>query len=152
VLGDMRDLRAFGDDTFDLIVNPVSNLFCPDLRPVWHECHRVLRPGGELLVGFVNPDVYIFDYVALESRGEFVVRHSLPYSDIADMSAAERESAFGVNAAVEYSHSMAEQIGGQLAAGFVLTDFRQAPHQSSATARYLPGYFATRAVKPGDPG
>ena len=143
----MRDLSAFPDNAFDLIVNPVSNLFCPDLQPVWQECYRVLRPGGALLVGFVNPDVYIFDYAALENRGEFIVRHPLPYSDIADMSADERESAFGPHAAVEYSHSMAEQIGGQLTAGFVLTDFQQAPHQSSPTGRYLPGYFATRAVE-----
>jgi SAM-dependent methyltransferase len=152
VLGDMRDLSVFGDNAFDLIINPVSNLFCPDLQPVWQECHRVLRPGGELLVGFVNPDVYIFDYVALDTRAEFVVRHPLPYSDLADLPPAERESAFGPQATVEYSHSMAEQIGGQLAAGFVLTGFHQAPHQSSPTARYLPGYFATRAVKSANPG
>ena len=150
VLGDMRDLSAFPDNAFDLIVNPVSNLFCPDLQPVWQECYRVLRPGGTLLVGFVNPDVYIFDYATLENRGEFIVRHPLPYSDIADMSADERASAFSPHAAVEYSHSMAEQIGGQLTAGFVLTDFQQAPHQSSPTGRYMPGYFATRAVKPAD--
>jgi len=151
VLGDMRDLSAFGDNAFDLIVNPVSNVFCPDLGPVWQECHRVLRPGGHLLVGFINPDVYIFDYAALDSRGEFIVRHPLPYSDVRDLSTDEREAAFGPNGAVEYSHSMAEQIGGQLAAGFVLTGFQQAPHQSSPTARYLPGYFATRAIKSGRP-
>ena len=43
---------------------------------------------------------------------------------------------------------MTEQLGGQLAAGFVITGFQEAPHHADATARYLPGYYATRAVKP----
>jgi len=51
VLGDMRDLSAFADGRFDLVFNPVSNLFCPDLSPVWRECFRVLRPAGILLAG-----------------------------------------------------------------------------------------------------
>ena len=43
---------------------------------------------------------------------------------------------------------LTEQIGGQLAAGFTLTHLIEAPHHAGATARYMPGYFATRAVKP----
>ncbi|MEJ3749139.1 class I SAM-dependent methyltransferase [Actinomycetes bacterium KLBMP 9797] len=148
VLGDMRDLSAFADASFDVVFNPVSNLFCPDLAPVWRECYRVLRPGGRLLVGFRNPDVYLFDAEALDSRGEFVVRHPLPYADLTDMDEAERQRVFGPDHMLEYSHTMAEQIGGQLAAGFVLTGFAEAPHHSDATARFMPGYFATRAIKP----
>ena len=42
---------------------------------------------------------------------------------------------------------MTEQIGGQLAAGFVLTAFAEAPHHAGITAKFMPGYFATRALK-----
>src|SRR3954469_9047851 len=73
VLGDMRDLSAFAAASFDLVFNPVSNTFCPDLAPVWRECFRVLRPGGLLLTGFTNPDLYIFDAEGLEARAEFAV-------------------------------------------------------------------------------
>src|SRR5215218_1019238 len=59
VQGDMRDLSAFADESFDLIFHPVSNLFVPELAPMWRECFRVLRPGGSLLAGFLNPDVYL---------------------------------------------------------------------------------------------
>lgn len=151
VLGDMRDLGAFADASFDLVVNPVSNVFCPDLHPVWRECHRVLRPGGELLVGFMNPDIFVFDYQAMEERGELVVRHPIPFSDLDDLTEEERERVFGADAPVEYSHTMADQVGGQLAAGFVITDFAEAPHHDSPTSRFLPGYFATRAVKRSEP-
>lgn len=148
VLGDARDLTVFADASFDLIFHPVSNLFIPELAPVWRECHRVLRPGGTLLSGFVNPDVFLFDAEAMDSRGELVVRHRLPYSDLTHLAPGERERLWGAEAPLEYSHRLTDQIGGQLAAGFVVTGFAEAPHHSDATAGWLPGYFATRAVKP----
>ena len=149
VLGDMRDLSAFADASFDLVFHPVSNLFSPEVEPVWRESFRVLRPGGVLLAGFLNPDVYIFDADANENRGELVVRHALPYSDLTHLTEQERERLWGLDAPVEYSHTLTEQIGGQLAAGFVITGFREQPHHADATARFMPGYYATRAVKPG---
>jgi SAM-dependent methyltransferase len=145
VLGDMRDLSSLADASFDVVFNPVSNVFCPDLAPVWREAFRVLRPGGTLLTGFLNPDVFIFDLAALEA-GEFVVRHRIPYSTL-DLPDAERRRAYA-DGPIEYSHSLTEQIGGQLAAGFTLTHLVEAPHHADATARYMPGYIATRGIRP----
>lgn len=146
VLGDMRDLSAFDDASFDVIVNPVSNLFAPDVMPVWAEAFRVLRPGGTLMTGFMNPDIFIFDQAALD-LGELEVRHSLPFSSL-DLSAADREREHG-DGPIVYSHSLSTQIGGQLEAGFTLTHLREAPyHGDDITARYFPAYIATRATKP----
>jgi SAM-dependent methyltransferase len=146
-LGDMRDLSAFPDASFDLVFNPVSNVFCPDLAPVWRESFRVLRPGAILLTGFLNPDLFIFDDSALE-RGQLVVSHPLPFSTL-DLTEAERLRVDG-DGPIEYSHSLTDQIGGQLAAGFILTHLAEAPHHAGVTARYMPGYIATRAIKPPD--
>lgn len=146
VLGDMRDLGVFADGSFDVVCNPVSNVFCPDLEPVWRESCRVLRPGGVLMAGFLNPDIFIFDASALDERGEFVVRHPLPFSSL-DLPADERQRTYGTGP-IEYSHTLTAQIGGQLAAGFTLTHLVEAPHHADPTARYMPGYFATRATKP----
>ena len=148
VLGDMRDLSAFPSASFDVVFHPVANVFCPDLQPVWDEAFRVLRPGGLLLSGFMNPDIYLFEAGALE-RGEFVVRHPLPFSTL-DLPAAERRQHYG-DGPVEYSHSLASQLGGQMTAGFCLTHLAEAPHHADATQRYMPGYIATRAVKPDGP-
>jgi hypothetical protein len=106
----------------------------------------VLRPGGTLLTGFMNPDIFIFDVTALDERGEFVVRHRIPCSTL-DLPDAERVAAYG-DGPIEYSHTLTEQIGGQLAAGFILTHLAEAPHHADATSRYMPGYFATRAIRP----
>lgn len=113
VLGDMRDLGAFGDAAFDVVFHPVSNLFVPDPAPVWSECFRVLRPGGTLLAGFLNPDSYLFDHEALDERGGLVVAHQLPYSDVTHYPPEERAARFGADAALEYGHTLTGQIGGR---------------------------------------
>ena len=69
-------------------------------------------------------------------------------SDVIDLPEAERRRAYG-DGPIEYSHTLTEQVGGQLGAGFTMTHLIEAPHHADATARYMPGYFATRAVKQG---
>ena len=59
--GDMADLAAFDDESFDLVFHPCSNGFVPDVLPVWREAARVLRTGGTLLSGCINPVIYLFD-------------------------------------------------------------------------------------------
>ena len=107
----------------------------------------MLRPGGALLAGFMNPDLFIFDAAAQDDRDELVVRHRLPFSTL-DLPDAERQRSYG-DGPIEYSHSLTAQIGGQLAAGFTLTHLVEAPHHAGASAKYMPGYIATRAIKPG---
>jgi SAM-dependent methyltransferase len=145
VEGDMRDLSVFGECSFDLVFHPVSNVFCPEVLPVWREAFRVLRPGGSLLAGMVNPCVYIFDF-PLAEQGVFEVRYPLPF-DATRLSDEERLREFGEDSPLEFSHSLDEQIGGQLEAGFVLIGFYESK-QNSEIGKYIPGYFATRAVKP----
>lgn len=147
VQGDMADLSAFADAGFDLVFHPVSNLFVPAVRPVWREAFRVLRPGGVLLAGFLNPDLYIFDLDAADA-GRLEVRHALPYADATHLGAEELQQRRQRLQPLEFSHTLADQIGGQLDAGFVLTAMYEDRHRESAIARHMPTYFATRAVKP----
>jgi SAM-dependent methyltransferase len=147
VEGDMRDLSVFGDCCFDLVFNPVSNVFCPEVRPVWREAFRVLRPGGVLMAGFGNPCMYVFD-IPLAEKAVFVVKYTLPF-DATQMSDEERQQVFGNETPLEFSHTLEEQIGGQLEAGFFLTGFYE-DQQNSPLGKYMPGYYATRAVKPMD--
>ncbi len=69
VEGDMADLSAFEDGSFQLIYNQPSTLFVPDVAPVWRECYRVLQADGVLITGFINPDEFVFDDVALDNEG-----------------------------------------------------------------------------------
>ena len=145
--GDMRDLSVFADARFDLVFHPVSNIFVPEVLPVWREAYRVLRRGGVLLAGFTNPLLYLFDYERLE-QGELVVRHKLPYADLTHLRPDELRRWIDENQPLEWSHTLEEQIGGQLEAGFVLTGFYEDSDPSSALHEYTPVFIATRAVKP----
>ena len=144
--GDMRRLEALADDSFDLIVHPVSNLFVPEVRPVWAEAHRVLRRGGVLLAGFNNPAFYIFDNDAAE-RGELVVRHALPYSHLGSLTEAERTVLMEHEWPLEWSHTLTDLIGGQLDAGFAITGFYEDRHTDHPLAAYMGTYMATRGEK-----
>lgn len=146
VEGDMADLSPFADGSFDLVVHPCSNLFVPEVRPVWREAYRVLRPGGILLAGFVNPLIYLFDRAAAD-RGELVVRHAIPYSDSRDQSEEALEAQRARNEPLEFGHSLEDQLGGQLEAGFVLTGLYEDFHQDDLLATFIATYLATRAVK-----
>jgi SAM-dependent methyltransferase len=145
VEGDMRDLSMFADESFDMVFNPVSNCFVPEVRPVWQKAYRVLRKGGTLLAGFNNPSMYIFDYHKAE-QGLIEVRYKLPF-DARQLSDAERLAEFGDDSPLEFSHSLSDQIGGQLDAGFILIGMYE-DQQNSAIGEYLPAYIATRAQKP----
>jgi SAM-dependent methyltransferase len=148
VEGDMADLSAFPDESFDLIFHPVSNTFSAQVRPVWRECHRVLRPGGALLAGFVNPVIYIFDFDLLDRENRMEVRHPLPYSDLESLSPERRAQFEAEGIPLEFSHTLEDQIGGQLQAGLVLVDlYEDWETGDEAINRYFPKYIATRAVK-----
>jgi SAM-dependent methyltransferase len=147
VQGDMADLSMFPAESFDLIVHPVSNCFAPAVRPVWAEAFRVLRHGGALLAGFNNPVVYIFD-LELAERGHLQVKNALPYSDLASLTEEERQRYVEQGEPLEFSHTLEDQIGGQLDAGFLLAGFYEDYSPGDAIADYMPTFIATRAVKP----
>jgi len=147
VEGDMRDLSAFGDGSFDLVFHPVSNLFVPEVRPVWREAHRVLRPGGRLLAGFVNPLQYIFDWARSE-KGELVVRHTVPYSDLSSLAEEERRHWIAAGEPLEFGHTLEDQIGGQLEAGLALIGFYEDVDPKHVLSHYIASFIATLAFRP----
>lgn len=149
VEGDMRALHMFGDQSFGLIVHPCSNCFVPDVTSVWAEAFRVLRPGGLLLAGFINPAAYIFDD-GLADKGVAEVRHRLPYSDAESLSHAEREQLVAAGEPFVFSHSIEHLIGGQTDAGFVITGLYEDEWPGKAFSQFLPTFIATRARRPGE--
>lgn len=138
--GDMADLSRFDEESFDLIINPCSNCFVPDVERVFRECARVLRPGGRLMVGMLQPTFYMFDHD--DAEGSLTVKHQLPYrGDALEHRSRYEES----GAAFEYSHTLTSQIGGQLNAGLRLLDIYEDrwPASQIPLDAYAPLYFAT---------
>ena len=147
VEGDMRNLSTFKDGTFDLIFNPVSTVFIPEVHPVWREAFRVLRSGGILLTGMMNPIQYIFNLFKMDEN-ILEVEYSIPYSDLTSMSDVDREEYFESGAPLEFGHSLTDLLGGQMRAGFHLVDLYEDGSQESPLSKYHPIYIASRAFKP----
>lgn len=150
VQGDMRDLARFADGSFDLVFNPVSVCFVDTVQPVWNECARVLRPGGRLLTGVINPALYLFDPDEARRSGQLVVRFALPYAE-SDPAAptSERQAEIAAGEAMEFSHTLTDLIGGQLAAGLALIDLYEDFWTDSMTPLnpYMPAFLGTLAEK-----
>lgn len=146
VQGDMRDLSCFQDGSFDLIVHPCSNCFVPEIRPVWNEAYRVMAEGGVLMVGFTKPVVYLFDEKQ-EKEGKLVVRHKLPYSDLESLTEEEQQEFRDEGEPLVWSHTLEDQLGGQLDAGFVLTDLFEDVWPERKLSEYIGCFLGTRAVK-----
>lgn len=148
VEGDMRNLAMFADGSFDLVFHPVSSPFCAEIRPVWGEAWRVLRPGGLLLAGFANPVYYLFG-THIEEQETLTIKFRIPYSDLESLTEAELQECLQEGTPLEFGHSLSDLIGGQVEAGFAITGFYEDICPDSPLSKYHPSYIATRAVKPG---
>ena len=146
VLGDMRDLSDFQSESFDLVFNPCSVSFIPEVQKMFDEAYRVLRPGGLMMCGFVNPLRFIFDEDKLKTC-ELAVRHRLPYADDTHLNANELDQLRADGEPFIFSHSLENLIGGPLRSGFILRDLFEDSEEADALSAFLPTYFAILAQK-----
>jgi SAM-dependent methyltransferase len=142
VRADMTEPFPFPNGIFDLIFHPVSNCYVKDVCHVWNECSRVLRPGGVLLAGLDNGINYLFD------EDETKIIRGLPFDPLQDP--ALYEESLRDDWGIQFSHTIEEQIGGQLRTGFELTDIFQDTNGAGKLRDWgVPTFFATRAIKKG---
>ncbi len=146
--GDMRDLSAFKSESFDIIVHPVSNCFINDVNIVWQECYRVLKSGGILIAGFCNPLNYIFDLEQWDKYNKLVVRYQIPFSDLDQLPKKHLEERFKTKEPLEYGHSLEDQIGGQIKAGFIINGFYEDKAGGDLLDDYINTFIATKSIKP----
>ena len=140
VRADMSKPLPFADETFDLIFHPVSNNYIREIKPLWRECRRVLKPGGILISGV---DHYI-NYIVDEEEREIV--NCLPFDPLANE--AQRAQLAADDAGIQFSHSLEEQINGQLEAGFTLLNlYEDTNGEGRLHALNIPTFLAMRSVR-----
>jgi len=140
VKADMTKKLPFEDDSFDIIFHPVSNCYVEDVYHVWNECFRVLKKGGVLLAGMDNGVNYLF-----EEDDSLRIVNKLPYNPLKDEELYKRS--IQGDGSIQFSHTIEEQLGGQLKAGLVITDLYE-DTDNRGIGEYMPNYIATRAIKP----
>lgn len=140
VRADMTKPFPFADNAFDLIVHPVSNCYVREIDPIFRECFRVLKKGGILLCGLGNEVNYLVD------DAEERIVHRMPFDPLVDETV--RKELEESDSGMQFSHSVEDQIGGQLRAGFRLTDlFGDTNGFGRLHELNVECYLATRSVK-----
>lgn len=147
IQGSADKMDMLADQTFDLIINPVSNCFFPDLKPVWSECARVCKSGGNLLFGFNKPEVYCFDFEKA-NLGEFIMKYPLPYSDLNSLDETEKKRFMRPECPLEYSHSLTDQLGSLLRSGFSIIDLYEDEYDTDEPInKFFPQFISVNAKR-----
>lgn len=141
VRADMTKTFPFEDESFDVIFHPVSNCYVRDVQHVWNECFRVLKKGGLLLAGVDNGFNYLFS-----ENDESTVTGHLPFDPLADEEQCRMCEA--EDCGYQFSHTIGEQIGGQIKAGFTLLDvYDDTNGVGSLHEHGVPTFWATLSKK-----
>ena len=157
--GDSRQMNLIADESVHLIITspPYWQLkdygtenqigfhdnyenYINNLNFVWKECYRILKPGGTLLSGF---DLFT-NFIVDDEQKEIIF--SLPFDPLKNPDQMKKLQEW--DDGVQFSHSLEEQIGGQLEAGFTLLDLYEDTYgEGRLHEMNIPEYLATRSVK-----
>jgi hypothetical protein len=101
------------------------------------------------IVRFFNPAYFLFDHEEAAKAGVLTVKYSLPYSDLKSLPQEAKEILSKEELAVQFGHTLEEQIRGQLTAGFVIRDLYEDNWDEKATPlnRFMSLYISTLAKK-----
>lgn len=140
VKADMTKPLPFLDETFDFIFFPVANVYIEKVEPLFNECYRILKKGGIMISGLDNGFNFAFD----SEDGKILF--PLPFNPLEDLEQYEYmvENDYGI----QFSHTITEQIGGQLKAGFRLIDlYEDTNNVGILKDNNIPSFIATKVIK-----
>jgi SAM-dependent methyltransferase len=132
----MHDLSVFSDASFDIVHQPVSTCYVPDVTAVYGEVARVLRDGGLYISQHKQPTS--LQIVERDACNRYVVGvkyyHQGPLPPVGDNSYREAGT-------VEFLHRWEDLVGGLCRAGLLIEDLRE-PCRADESA--VPGEFGHR--------
>lgn len=136
---DMTKRFPFEDESFDIIFHPVSNVYVEDVKSIFKECYRVLKKGGILVSGLDNGINFI-------TNDEEKIENKFPFNPLKNKE--QYQQLIKDDCGIQFSHTLDEQIGGQLEAGFILTDIYEDTNGKGRLHELnIPCFLATRVIK-----
>ena len=125
----MDDLGMFLPGEFDLVVQPVSSCYIPDIAPMYREVARVLAVEGTYISQHKQP-ASLQTAVEPNTAGRYELVE--PYYRAGPLPEV-RNSPHREPGTLEYLHRWQELVGGLCAAGFVIEDLREPLHAKTET-------------------
>ena len=120
VQASMDDLSMFANESFDIVHQPVSSCYVPDLKPVYAGIARVLRSHGLYISQHKQPVSLQISHRS--ERQQFVIGveyyHEGPLPQ-------QQDTAYRESGATEYLHRLDQIVGDLCLAGFVIEDLRE---------------------------
>ena len=140
IQADMTRPLPFADETFDIIFHPVSNCYVENVLPIFRECYRILKKNGIFLGGYDIGINYVFD------NNEEKMMYPLPFNPLNNPQ--QYEDSIENDWGIQFSHTIEEQICGQLKAGFTLTNLYEDTNNTGKLHDLnVPSFIATRCIK-----
>ena len=116
-----------------------SNVYVEDVNHIFKECYRILKKDGILVCGLDNGINFI-------TNNEEKIENRLPFNPLKNQE--QMDLLLKEDDGVQFSHTLEEQIGGQLKAGFILTDLYEDTNGYGRLHELnIPTFIATRAIK-----
>jgi len=132
VKGNICDLTMFSEGFFDLIINPLSLMYVPELSRVFNECYRVLDKGGIFIMMAPSPINYLCDFIDDKEGGYYKAVHRMPFCS----------QEYDDSDWIEYGHTMEDYLGGLIKSGFSINGYMECQNDDITEL-----YFMTRAMK-----
>ena len=140
VKADMTKAFPFEDESFDIIFHSISNCYIESVEPVFKEYHRILKKGEILLCGLDT----IINYVLDENKEKIIF--SMPFNLLKNEE--HKEFLKKMDCGYQFSYDLSEQLGGQLKAGFILTNIEDdTGGEGRLHEMNISTFIMTRAVK-----
>lgn len=150
----MDNLSMLPEAEFEIVLQPVSTCYVPDVRLVYQQVARVTAPGGIYVSQHKQPVNLQADVIPLR-RG-----YSLnePYFRKGPLPQLAGEWLHRESGATEFLHRWEELIGGLCRAGFVLEDLMEPRHEDANAPQgswghrslYVPPYVKLKARRLGE--
>lgn len=116
----MDDLSELHDARFDIVHQPVSTCYVPDLEAVYQEVARVMRPGGLYISQHKTPTS--LQITNRDQQNSYVI--GLEYYQQGPLPKGDDRS-YREEGANEYLHRWDQLVGGLCRQGFVIEDLRE---------------------------
>ncbi len=151
----MDDLAALPSASFDIVIQPVSTCYVPDVVAVYREVARVTVAAG-LYVSQHKQPASLQASVAPSAHGYELVEPHDRRGPLPPVEGSPHREA----GTLEFLHRWEELLGGMCRAGFVIEDLLE-PNHADQTApigsfahrsRFVPPYVRVKARRVGTPG
>jgi SAM-dependent methyltransferase len=148
----MDNLTAIGSAAFDVVIQPVSTCYVPDLTPVYREVARVTRPGAIYISQHKQP----LSLQANAERTGAAYQVLEPYYRDGPLPAVAN-SRLREEGALEYLHRWEQIVGLMCRCGFVIEDLVEpmhadknaAPSEFGHRSQFIPPYVRIKARRTG---